>query len=80
MDEEVYTNKKVLNILNVCDYNITYFQCYLSVLHGALRLCLVRREMHRHGRKTVQTYDTYIYERSEYIIEFEKVYFNFLRS
>jgi hypothetical protein len=42
MDKEVYINTKSLNILNIYDYNVNYFQCYLSVLHGVLRFCLVR--------------------------------------
>ena len=42
MDKEVYINKKSLNILNICGYKITYFQCYLSILHGVLGFCLVR--------------------------------------
>jgi hypothetical protein len=52
MDEEVCINKRSINILNVCDYNITYFQCYLSVI----RFCLVRREIRKEHRTTVQTY------------------------
>ena len=42
MDKEVYINEKSLNILNIYGYNITYFQCYLSILHGVLCFCLVR--------------------------------------
>ena len=57
MDEEVCVNKKSLSVLNFYDYNITYFQCYLSVLS----FCLVRREIHREHRTTVQTCDTYMH-------------------
>ena len=57
MDEKLCINIKRLNILNVCDYIITYFQCYLSVLS----FCLVRQEISREHRTTVQTCDTYIH-------------------
>jgi hypothetical protein len=42
MDKEVYINKKSLSTLNIYGYNITYFQCYLSVLRGVLSFCQVR--------------------------------------
>jgi hypothetical protein len=42
MDEEVHINKNSLNILNIYDYNITYFQCHHVVLHAVLSFCLER--------------------------------------
>jgi len=40
------------------DYKITYFQCYLSVLHGVLSFCLVWWEIRKDGWKTARACDT----------------------